>query len=56
MIGSLMKIGFFLILWFVVGIFLIPLMLRSMRKFINNETLLIVALGLCCAWPYCLPR
>lgn len=48
-IGSLMKIGFFLILWFVVGIFLIPLMLRSMRKFINNETLLIVALGLCCA-------
>lgn len=49
MIGSLMKIGFFLILWFVVGIFLIPLMLRSMRKFINNETLLIVALGLCCA-------
>lgn len=49
MIGSLIKIGFFLILWFVVGIFLIPLMLRSMRKFINNETLLIVALGLCCA-------
>lgn len=49
MIGSLMKIGFFLILWFVVGIFLIPLMFRSMRKFINNETLLIVALGLCCA-------
>lgn len=49
MIGSLMKIGFFLILWFVVGIFLIPLTLRSMRKFINNETLLIVALGLCCA-------
>lgn len=49
MIGSLMKIGFFLILWFVVGIFLIPLMLRLMRKFINNETLLIVALGLCCA-------
>ena len=48
MIGSLMKIGFFLILWFVVGIFLIPLMLRSMREFINNETL-IVALGLCCA-------
>jgi len=49
MIGSIMKIAFFLILWFVVGIFLIPMMLRSMRKLINNETLLIVALGLCCA-------
>ena len=49
MLGSVMKIAFFLILWFVVGIFLIPWMLRSMRKLINNETLLIVALGLCCA-------
>ena len=49
MIGSVLKIAFFLILWFVVGIFLIPWMLRSMRKLINNETLLIVSLGLCCA-------
>lgn len=49
MLQSIMKIGFFLILWFVVGIFAIPLLLRSMRKHINNETLLIVALGLCCA-------
>lgn len=49
MLGSVMKIGFFLILWFVVGIYLIPWMLRSMRKLINNETLLIVSLGLCCA-------
>lgn len=49
MLGSVIKIGFFLILWFVVGIYLIPWMLRSMRKLINNETLLIVSLGLCCA-------
>lgn len=49
MIGSVMKIAFFLILWFVVGIFLIPLLLRSTRKLINNETLLIVSLGMCCA-------
>ena len=49
MLGSVAKIGFFLVLWFVVGIFLIPWMLRSMRKLINNETLLIVSLGLCCA-------
>ena len=48
MIGSVMKIGFFLVLWFVVGIFAVPLFLRSTRKLVNNETLLIVSLGLCC--------
>ena len=49
MLGSVLRIGFFLVLWFVVGIFAIPWLLRSSRKLINNETLLIVALGLCCA-------
>ena len=48
MIGSVIKITFFLVLWFIVGIFAIPLFLRSVRKLINNETLLIVSLGLCC--------
>lgn len=48
MVGSVIKIAFFLVLWFIVGIFAIPLFLRSVRKLINNETLLIVALGLCC--------
>ena len=49
MIGSVLKIGFFLVLWLVVGIFAIPLFLRKVRRLINNEVLLIVALGLCCA-------
>ena len=48
MVGSILKIVFFLVLWFVVGIFLVPWFLRSVRKLINSETLLIVALGLCC--------
>lgn len=48
MLASILKIGFFLVLWFVVGIYLIPLFLRSVRTLINDETLLIVALGLCC--------
>ena len=48
MLGSVMKIGFFLILWLVVGIFAIPLFLRSVRKLINPEVLLIVSLGMCC--------
>ncbi len=48
MFTSVLRIGFFLVLWFIVGIFAIPLFLRSVRKFINGETLLIVSLGLCC--------
>lgn len=48
MIGILVRILFFLVLWFVVGIFLVPVFLRKMRPLINAETLLIVALGLCC--------
>ncbi|MDY6271038.1 MAG: cation:proton antiporter, partial [Prevotella sp.] len=48
MLQSVLKIGFFLVLWFVTGIFAIPLFLRSVRRLINSETLLIVSLGLCC--------
>ena len=49
MLSSVLKIVFFLVLWFVVGIFAIPLFLRHNRKLINAEVLLIVTLGLCCA-------
>ena len=49
MLGSVVKIGFFLVLWLVVGIFAIPVFLRRVRKLINSEVLLIVSLGLCCA-------
>lgn len=47
MIGIVVRILFFLVLWFVVGIFLIPMLLRRMRPLINDETMLVVALGLC---------
>ena len=49
MLDSILRIGFFLVLWLVVGIFAVPLFLRSVRKLINDEVLLIVALGMCCA-------
>ena len=49
LLESVMRIGFFLILWLVVGIFAIPLFLRHVRSLINSEVLLIVSLGLCCA-------
>jgi len=47
MLESILNIGYFLVLWFVVGIFLIPLFLRKVRKLMNNEMLVIVSLGLC---------
>ena len=49
MVGSLLKITFFLILWFLVGLYVIPTFLRVTRKLMTDETLVIVALGLCCA-------
>jgi CPA2 family monovalent cation:H+ antiporter-2 len=49
MMTSIVKIGFFLVLWLVVGIFAIPIFLRRVRSLINNEVLLIVSLGMCCA-------
>ena len=44
---SIGKLVFFLVLWFVVGIYLIPLLLKKARKLMNAETLLVVSLGLC---------
>ena len=44
---SLMQLGFFLVLWFVVGIYMVPLMLRKAKRYINSETLLVVSVGLC---------
>lgn len=49
MVGSVLKIGFFLILWFVVGLFLIPWLLRGTRRLMTGETLVVLSLGLCCA-------
>lgn len=47
LMGSLMKLGFFLILWFVVGLYVVPLFLRRNSKWIGRETLLVVSVGLC---------
>lgn len=41
------KLGFFLVLWFLGGIFLIPTFLSRTKKLMNDETLLIVSVGLC---------
>ena len=49
MLMSIVKLVFFLILWFVVGIYLIPTLLRKFKKYINDENLLIISIGLCFA-------
>lgn len=47
LIMSVFKVIFFLILWFLIGIFIIPLILKKVKRLMNDETLLVVALGLC---------
>ena len=47
MLMSILKLAFFLVLWFVVGIYLIPLFLKKAKPLMNEETLLITALALC---------
>ena len=49
MLMSIVKLIFFLILWFVIGIYLIPTLLRKFKKYINDENLLIISIGLCFA-------
>lgn len=47
LLGSLLSLSLFLIVCFVVGIFLIPTFLKRFKLHLNDETLLIVSLGLC---------
>jgi CPA2 family monovalent cation:H+ antiporter-2 len=47
MLIGLAKLVFFLILWFLVGIYMIPTLLKKAHKYLNDEILLLVSLGLC---------
>jgi monovalent cation:H+ antiporter-2, CPA2 family len=47
LIEAVLKLGFFLILWFVSGIFFLPTFFRKAKKLMNDETLLIVSIALC---------
>ncbi|HPS12458.1 MAG TPA: cation:proton antiporter, partial [Prolixibacteraceae bacterium] len=47
MLREVFKLAFFLILWFVTGIFFIPTIFRKIRLLINDETLLVISLALC---------
>ena len=49
MIGSILKLSFFLIMWFTVGIFIIPTLFKRFKRYISDEQMLIIAMGLCFA-------
>ena len=46
---SLMKLAFFLILWFTIGVFVLPIFLKKSQRWMSGETILIVSVGLCFA-------
>ena len=47
MLGSIVQLGLYLVLWFTVGLYFIPMVLRKLKPLMNDETLLITALALC---------
>ncbi len=49
MIVSVLKLSFFLIMWFTVGIFVIPTVFKRFKRYISDEQMLIIAMGLCFA-------
>lgn len=46
-IFSVGKMLFFMITWVVCGIFLVPTLLKKFKSMLNDETLLIVSIGMC---------
>lgn len=44
---SIGKLLFFLIIWFLVGVYVLPSFLNRVKHFLNDETMLVVAMGLC---------
>lgn len=47
MLWQVSKLAGYLLIWFVVGIFVIPYIFRKFKRFLNDETMTIVSLGLC---------
>ena len=47
LVSSMLKLGFFLLVWFLGGIFIVPTVLRWSRKFMTEETLTVFSVGLC---------
>ncbi len=41
------RLGFFLLLWFLVGIYALPSAFRKLRRLLSDEIMLVVSIGLC---------
>jgi len=52
MLISVLKLIFFLVLWFLAGIFFIPTLLKKAKNLMNDETLLIVSIAMCLLMVY----
>lgn len=44
---TVLKLLFFLVLWFIMGIFLLPTILKKLKNHLDDEMLLVVSIGLC---------
>lgn len=44
---TILKLGFFLAVWFIGGIFLLPTLLKKAKSLLDEEALLIISIGLC---------
>jgi CPA2 family monovalent cation:H+ antiporter-2 len=47
LLSSLLRLVFFVLVWFIVGIYLVPTLLKKLKNYLNDETLIIVSIGLC---------
>ncbi len=47
LLTSVMRLLFFLVLWFVLGIYLVPTFYKRSLNLMNNETMLVTSIGLC---------
>ena len=56
MLFNLFKLLGFLVFWFLLGMYLIPTFLRKMKRFLNDETLLIISTAFCIGMVYLATR
>jgi monovalent cation:H+ antiporter-2, CPA2 family len=47
LIDSSLRLAFFMVLWFLLGIYILPSVLRRIKNYLSDETTLIVSIGLC---------
>ncbi len=44
---QILKLVFFIAIWLIVGIYILPTLLEKIKKVLNDETLLVLSIGLC---------